>query len=173
MFELKNKVALITGAARGMGESHARILASLGAKVAVTDIDEINAMKVADAINKSGGEAISLLLDITKYEDIDRAVENTVRHFGKLDILINNAGIFFFKPAFEMSEDDWDRMLGVNLKGQFFMAVRAAKEMARNNWGRIINVSSIGGAGVGLLNGVHYAASKAGIIGMTKSLAIE
>ena len=175
MFSLNNKVAVLTGAGGGMGKIHAEVLSKQGARVVVTDIDESACLDVANQIKALGGNAIAIQLDVSKLDDIDRAIEETVNKFGRVDILVNNAGIFFSKPAFEITKEEWDKTITVNLSGQFFCAKRAAREMAKNHWGRIINIASIasGAGGVGVAGGSHYAASKAGVIGITKSLAVE
>lgn len=175
MFELNNKVALITGARRGMGKSHALALAKQGAKVVVTDVDAAECQLVVDEIKANGGEAIALKLDVSNAKEVDRVFDEVVKQFGRLDILVNNAGIFFPKPAIELTEEEWDTMLRINLKGQFLCAQRAAKEMAKNKWGRIINISSVasGQVGVGIAGGAHYTASKGGVIGMSETLAVE
>jgi NAD(P)-dependent dehydrogenase (short-subunit alcohol dehydrogenase family) len=175
MFELKGKVALVTGARRGMGKAHALALARQGAKVAVTDIAEDECRAVAEEITKSGGEAIALRLDVSSAKDVRAAFDAAVTAFGGLHILVNNAGIYFSKSALELTEGDFDKMLSINLKGQFLCAQRAAKEMMKGKWGRIINIASIasGQTGVGIAGGAHYTASKGGIIGMTETLAIE
>lgn len=175
MFELKNKVALVTGARRGMGKADALALASQGAKVVVTDIDIQECQKVVEEIESQGGKALALRMDVSNKAEIDRGFDETISKFGRLDILVNNAGIYVPKPALELTEEDWDRMLAINLKGQFLCAQRAVKEMAKNKWGRIINIASIasGQTGVGIAGGVHYTASKGGIIGMTETLALE
>ncbi|MDO8600974.1 MAG: 3-oxoacyl-ACP reductase family protein [bacterium] len=176
MFNLQGKVALITGAKQGMGKAHAIALARQGAKVIVTDIglekdcpDFINEIKGGD------GTALCLEMDVSKKERVDAAFDEAIKYFGRLDILVNNAGIYFSKPALELTEEEWDRMIAINLKGQFLCAQRAAKEMAKNKWGRIINIASIasGGVGVGIAGAAHYTASKGGIIGMTETLAVE
>lgn len=175
MFDLKNKVALITGGRRGMGEAYAIAFASQGAKVIVTDIDESECSLVVEKITSAGGEALGLKMDVLKKSEIDDAFDEVIEKFGRLDILVNNAGIFSPKPALELSEEEWDKTINVNLKGQFLCAQRAAKEMAKNKWGRIINVASVasGQVGVGIAGGAHYTASKGGVIGMSESLAIE
>ena len=175
MFELKGKVALVTGARRGMGRTHAIALAAQGAKVAVTDIDQAECDLVAQEIKVKGGEAVAYKMSVTDAAEIARVFDDVVKRFGRLDILVNNAGVYFPKPALELTEEEWDRTLDINLKGQFLCAQRAAREMMKNTWGRIINISSIasGGVGIGFEGAVHYAASKGGIIGMTESLAIE
>lgn len=175
MFELKDKIALVTGAKRGMGRTHSLILAKQGAKVAVTDIDLEECEEVAEEIKSQGGEAAAFKMDVSKSEEVEKVFDEVIKHFGRLDILVNNAGIYFSKPALELTEEEWDKMIDINLKGQFLCAKRAAKEMAKNKWGRIINISSVasGQVGVGIAGGAHYTASKGGIIGMTETLAIE
>ena len=175
MFELTGKVALVTGARRGMGKSHALALARQGAKVAVTDISQEECQLVVDEIKSMGGEAVAFKMDVSNKADVDAIFDAVVKQFGRLDILVNNAGIYAPKPALELTEEDWDKTISINLKGEFLCAQRAAKEMAKNNWGRIINIASIasGGVGVGISGGAHYTASKGGIIGMTETLADE
>ncbi len=175
MFELTNKIALVTGARRGMGKSHAIALASQGAKVVVTDIDEKECQAVADEIKSKGGEAIAFKLDVSNKADVDAIFDEVIKQYGRLDILVNNAGIYQPKPALEITEEDWDRMIDIDLKGEFLCAQRAAKEMAKNKWGRIINIASIasGGVGVGIAGGCHYTAAKGGVIGMTETMAVE
>lgn len=175
MFELRDKVALVTGARRGMGKAHALALAKQGAKVVVTDVDMAECQLVMDEIKSTGGEALCFAMDVSNSAQVNQVFDEAVKQFGRLDILVNNAGIYFSKPALELTEEDWDKMIDINLKGQFLCAQRAAKEMAKNKWGRIINISSIasGQVGVGIAGGAHYTASKGGIIGMSETLAIE
>jgi NAD(P)-dependent dehydrogenase (short-subunit alcohol dehydrogenase family) len=177
MFELKNKVALVTGGRRGMGRTHALALAAQGAHVIVTDVDAEECELVAKEITSHGHgqKALCFKMDVSNKQEIDAVFDAVIKEFGRLDILVNNAGIYFSKPALELTEADWDKMLDINLKGQFLCAQRAAKEMAKNKWGRIINIASVasGQVGVGIAGGAHYTASKGGIIGMTETLAIE
>lgn len=175
MFNLQGKVALVTGARRGMGRAHALALAGQGAKVVITDIDLAQCELVADEVRAGGGDVICFKLDVTNKADVDSVFDEVVAKYGRLDILVNNAGIYQSKPFLEMSEEDWDRTIDINLKGQFLCAQRAAKEMAKNKWGRIINIASIasGGVGMGIAGGAHYTASKGGIIGMSETLAVE
>ncbi len=114
-------------------------------------------------------------MDVSKNEQIQKTFDEVVKRYGRLDILVNNAGIFKAKPALELTEGEWDETLTINLKGQFLCAQRAAKEMAKNKWGRIINISSVasGSTGIGFPGAAHYTASKGGIIGMSETLAIE
>ncbi|OGN29472.1 MAG: hypothetical protein A3I26_01715, partial [Candidatus Yanofskybacteria bacterium RIFCSPLOWO2_02_FULL_43_10] len=175
MFELKDKVVLITGARQGMGKAHALILAGQGAKVVVTNRTIEGCQTVVDEIISKGGEAVCFGMDVTDKAEIDRVFDEIIKKYGRLDILVNNAGIFVPKPALEITEEEWNKMIDINLKGQFLCTQRAAKEMAKNKWGRIINISSIasGGAGIGFSGAAHYSASKGGIIGMTETLAAE
>jgi len=175
MLELNGKVALVTGARRGMGRTHALTLARQGAKVVITDVDLNECQLVESEIKSGGGEALCFRMDVSNAQEVNQVFDEVIKKFGRLDILVNNAGIYVSKPALEITEEEWERMIHINLKGQFLCAQRAAKEMAKNKWGRIINIASIasGGVGVGIFGGVHYTASKGGIIGMTETLAIE
>jgi len=175
MLELKNKVAIITGARRGMGKSHAIKLAKAGAKVVVADISLEDCQKVVDEIKKSGGEAMAVKCDVTKKAEVDEMVQMAVKKWGKVDILVNNAGICQFKPFLELTEEEWDRTIDINLKGYFLCAQAAAKEMIKQKSGVIINIASVamGQQGIGFPNIAHYCASKGGIVGMTEALAVE
>jgi len=175
MFELKDKVALVTGGRRGMGKAHALALARQGAKVVITDIDVDECLPVVEEIKSKGGEAACFKMDVSDKIEVDRVFDEVIKQFSRLDILVNNAGILFSRPALELLEEDWDKMIDINLKGQFLCAQRAAKEMAGNKWGRIINIASVasGQVGIGFAGGAHYTASKGGIIGMSETLAAE
>lgn len=175
MFDLTGKVALITGGRRGMGAADAVALAGQGATVIVTDIDEESCKPVVDRILEKGGEATCFKMDVSNAKEVEEVFDKVVQAYGRIDILVNNAGIYEPKPFLEMTEEEWDRTLTINLKGQFLCAQRAAKEMAKNKWGRIINIASIasGQVGVGVGASAHYTASKGGVIGMTETLAIE
>ncbi|TET84225.1 MAG: SDR family oxidoreductase [Candidatus Nealsonbacteria bacterium] len=173
--DLKDKTVIITGARRGMGKSHALVLAKAGAKVVVSDISEEDCQKVVKEIEKSRGEALAVKCDVTKKEEVDNLVKKTIERFGKVDILVNNAGIAQFVPFLEMTEEDWDRTLDINLKGQFLCAQAVAKEMVKQKRGKIINIASVasGQAGIGFPTLAHYSASKGGIIALTETLAVE
>jgi len=175
MIDLKNKIAIITGARQGMGRAHALALAKVGAKVVVADISKEDCEKVVKEIEKNKGEAMAVKCDVTKKEEVDKMVLATVEKWGKVDILVNNAGICQFFPFLEMSEKDWDRTLDINLKGYFLCAQAAAKEMVKQKSGVIINIASVamGQQGIGFPNIAHYCASKGGIVGMTEALAVE
>jgi len=175
MFGLNNKVAIVTGARRGMGRSHALALARQGAKVVITDIDLAQCELVAKEVRAAGGEADCFKLDVSSKADVDNVFDRVMAKHGRLDILVNNAGIYLPRPFLELTEEEWDRTIDINLKGEFLCAQRAAKEMAKNKRGRIINIASIasGGVGVGITGGAHYTSSKGGIIGMSETLAVE
>lgn len=172
---LENKVVIVTGARRGMGRTHAIKLAQAGAKVVVSDISLEDCQKVVEEIEKEGGSALAVKCDVSNKKDVDEMVKKTVEKFGKVDILVNNAGIAQFVPFLEMTEEDWDRTLDINLKGYFLCAQACAKEMAKQKSGVIINIASVamGQQGVGFPNIVHYCASKGGIAAMTEALAVE
>ncbi len=175
MFDLSGKVALVTGASSGMGRATAIALANQGAKVVVAArrIEKLEA--VAAEIKSRGKEAHVAQMDITKRNEVDAAVALAVATFGRLDVLVNNAGVLDYSPFLEMKEEAWDKVIDTNLKGYFYAAQAAAREMAKTKWGRIINIASIasGGVGVGFASISHYCASKGGIIGLTEALAAE
>ena len=173
--DLKGKIAIITGARRGMGKSHALTLAKAGAKVVVADISQEDCEKVVEEIKENNGEALAVKCDVTKKEEVERMVQTALDKWGRLDILVNNAGICQFKSFLEMEEEEWDRTININLKGYFLCAQACAKEMVKQKSGVIINVASIamGQAGVGFPSLAHYSASKGGIVAMTETLALE
>lgn len=176
MFDLSGKSAVITGARRGIGKGIALALAEAGADVLVSDIDLADCEETCREIEKKTGQkAVPFKCDVTKKDEVGVMVAKAVSEFGKLDILVNNAGIAPMKPFLELTEEDWDRTLDINLKGQFLCAQAAAREMVKNKWGRIINIASIasGQVGVGFANVAHYCASKGGVTAMTEALALE
>lgn len=172
---LTGRVAIVTGARRGMGRTHSLTLAKAGAKVVVADISLEECENVVKEIEKEGGEAIAVKCDISSKKEVEEMVKKTVEKFGKVDILVNNAGICPFKPFLELTEEDWDKVLDINLKGYFLCSQAAAKEMAKQKSGVIVNIASVamGQQGVGFPNIVHYCASKGGIVAMTEALAVE
>lgn len=176
MFDLTNKVAIVTGSRRGIGKGIAKAFSQAGANVTVSDIDLEETQKTADEIAKeTDRETLAVKCDVTQKQEVEEMVRQTVAKFGKLDILVNNAGIAPFKPFLEMTEEDWDKVLDINLKGQFLCAQAAAREMVKQNWGRIINIASIaaGQVGVGFSQIAHYCASKGGVTAFTEALALE
>ncbi len=175
MFDLTGKVAIVTGARRGIGRGIALALAESGADVVVSDISLEDCQKVVEEIESQGGKGLAVKCDVTQKSEVEEMVKKTVEEFGKVDILVNNAGILGFKPFLEITEEGWNKVLDVNLKGQFLCAQAAAKEMVKNKWGRIINITSIasGQVGIGYPLIAHYCASKGGITAMTEALALE
>src|SRR3990172_9188336 len=173
--KLEGKVAMVTGAQRGIGRACALALAREGAAVAITDLNPEGCQAVAREVQGENGKALALRCDVTSKAEVDASVAAAVREFGHLDVLVNNAGIAIFKPFLEVTEAEWDTTIDVNLKGQFLCAQAAAREMVKQHWGRIINIASVasGQAGVGFPSLAHYTASKGGVTALTESLAIE
>jgi NAD(P)-dependent dehydrogenase (short-subunit alcohol dehydrogenase family) len=173
--KLDNKTAIVTGARRGIGRAIALALAKEGANVVVSDISQEDCQKVVTEIEGLGRKGLALKCNVTSRAEVEDMVRRTVAEFGKVDILVNNAGIISFKPFLELTDEDWDNTLNVNLKGQFLCARAAAKEMAKNKWGRIINIASIssGGCGIAFPLIAHYTASKGGVVALTEALAVE
>ncbi len=129
--DLKGKVAIVTGARRGMGRTHALVLAKAGAKVVVSDISLEDCEKVVKEIEKEKGEAIAVKRDVAKKNEVEKMVKMAIDKWGKVDILVNNAGICQFKPFLELTEEEWDRTIDINLKGYFLCAQACAKEMVK------------------------------------------
>lgn len=175
MFDLTGKVALVTGASSGIGRSSALALARQGATVVVAARRTDRLQALAQEIVGMGREALPVTMDVTKKETVTAAVAKTVELYGRLDILLNNAGVAEFASFMDMTDEQWDKTIDTNLKGYFWTAQAAAREMAKHNWGRIVNIASIasGGVGVGFSAIAHYCASKGGIVAMTEALAIE
>jgi len=173
--DLKGKVVIITGARRGMGKADALAFAKNGAKVVVADISQEECQLVVDEIKKSGGEGLAVKCDVTNEKEIEEMVKKTIEKFGKVDILVNNAGICQFKPFLELTKEEWQRTLDINLKGYFLCAKATAKEMVKQKSGAIVNIASIvmGQIGKGMAGLAHYSASKGGIAALTKTLALE
>ncbi len=168
---LAGRVALITGAGSGIGEATARRFAAEGAIVVVNDVGPERAQAVVATIRKAGGEAAESAANVTRRDEVERMVAAVVAEHGRLDILINNAGINRDAMSHKMTEEQWDQVLAVNLKGTFLCAQAALPQMRERGWGRVINTSSIGS--LGNIGQANYSASKAGVIGLTKTLALE
>jgi len=169
---LEGRSAVVTGAGSGIGRAIALRLAALGARVAVVDIDLKGASAVCGEIVEGGGSASSYELDVSDFDAVEEAFGRIVEDLGGVDILVNNAGITRDNLIIRMSSDDWDRVLSVNLKGAFNCIRAAARTMMRERRGRIVNVSSVIGL-TGNAGQANYAASKAGLIALTKSVAKE
>ncbi|MSP50010.1 MAG: glucose 1-dehydrogenase [Alphaproteobacteria bacterium] len=169
---LAGHTALVTGASSGLGRHFARVLARAGARVAIGARRMDRLVSLAEEIRASGGEALLVELDVTDDTSIERAIGQSADALEGLDILVNNAGIVVTKPALDLTADDWDLTMATNLRGAFLVAQAAARRMADQGGGCIVNIASI----AGLRTGGHlaaYAASKAGLIHLTKNLAIE
>jgi len=173
--KLEGRTAIVTGSRRGIGRAIALALAKEGANVTVTDVNQEDCQKVVAEIERMNRKGLAVKCDVTSTPEVEALVKKTVDAFGKLDILVNNAGIISYKPFLELTDEDWDKILGVNLKGQFLCARAAAKEMIKNKWGRIVNIASIssGGCGIAFPLIAHYTASKGGVMALTEALALE
>jgi len=173
MIDLTGKSALVTGGARGIGRACCLMLARAGASVAVNyRVESPSANLLVEEIEAAGGEAFSLAADVSKRGEAEMIVDETVARFGSIDILVNNAGIWKHSPIEEMSDAEWDEMIGVNLTGTFNCIRAAVPPMKEARSGRIINISSTAGQrGEALCS--HYAATKGAVISLTKSLAAE
>jgi len=165
------RVAIVTGAARGIGAATARRLAAEGMAVAVLDLDAAACTDTVDAITDAGGRAMAVGADVSKADQVEAAVGKVAAELGPPAVLINNAGIIRDNLLFKMTEDDWDMVLGVHLRGAFLMSRAAQKHMVEQRYGRIVNLSS--SSALGNRGQVNYSAAKAGMQGFTKTLAIE
>jgi len=172
--KLENKVALVTGAGRGIGQAIALLFAREGADISVNDIELSTAQETAEAVRKTGRKAIVVAADITKTYDVDAMVNSTVTELGRLHILVNNAGIAYLRtPALEEEDMEmWDKVLAVNPRGTYLCSKRAGRWMADHGYGKIVNMSSVAGLTGFSLHG-SYGLSKAGIVNMTRYLAVE
>jgi meso-butanediol dehydrogenase/(S,S)-butanediol dehydrogenase/diacetyl reductase len=170
--ELQSKVALVTGGGRGIGQGIVKRLAEAGCDIAVVDNIEENAKKVAEEVKAMGRRAIVLKVDVTKWDQVQNMVKDTIDQLGGLDIAVNNAGVISIMPVEELTEKDWDFVNDVNAKGVFLCWKAVIPHMKKQNWGRIINTASIAGK-VGFPDLAHYSASKFAVVGFTNALAKE
>jgi 3-oxoacyl-[acyl-carrier protein] reductase len=170
--ELNGKVALVTGGAQGIGKAVALMLAHHGADVIVADVNLEKAQETAKEVEATGRGAMAVKVDITRLNDVEQMVESAIARFGKVDILINNAGIARDKLILRMTEEDWDAVLDVNLKGTFHCTKTVIKHMSKQRSGKIVNIASVVGE-MGNAGQANYSASKAGVIGLTKTVARE
>ena len=172
MGKLDGKVALVTGAARGIGRAISLTLAREGADIAANALHAPNLETLAAEIEGLGGKAIPITADISKKGDVERMVNHVIDAFGKIDILVCNAGITRFAPFLEMTEEDWDVVVAVDLKGTFLCGQAVAKHMVARRYGKIINISSTSGLGARNHTMANYAASKAGAINLSRVMAL-
>ncbi|MFE8703304.1 3-oxoacyl-ACP reductase FabG [Cytobacillus sp. FJAT-54145] len=169
---LKDRVAIITGAGRGIGEATAKKYAIEGAKVVVADLNEEDINRTVSEIMEAGGEAVGMIVNVTDRAQVENMITDTVEKFGSVDIVVNNAGITADAQLVKMDESEWDRVIDVNLKGVYNVAQAAAKQMKEQQRGVILNASSVVGL-YGNFGQTNYAATKWGVIGMTKTWAKE
>ncbi len=172
MASLQGRIALVTGASQGIGRACALELARAGATVALAARNETKLGEVAQEIEAAGGQAAVFALDVASEESIKSGAKAVIERFGKVEILVNNAGITRDGLMMAMKRADWDDVLGTNLTGAFLLTQALLRPMLKNRWGRIVNITSVVGR-TGQAGQVNYASSKAGLIGLTRSLARE
>lgn len=169
---ISDKVAIITGAASGIGRATAILFAKEGGKVVVADKNEVGGNETVDLIRSDGGQAIFDYVNVTSATDIQGMVKTTINTYGKLNILVNNAGIAIRLPVVDLSEEDWDRNIDVNLKSIYLSSKYAIPRMIENGGGSIVNIASIYGIVGGRIRAA-YAASKGGVVNLTRSMALD
>jgi 3-oxoacyl-[acyl-carrier protein] reductase len=168
---LEGRVAFVTGAGRGIGAATALRLAEEGARVTLADIDVESCKAVAAEVERLGSQALALKCDVSSAAMVQDAIDQTASHFGQLDILVNNAGVLRDNLIFKMSDEDWDTVINVHLKGAFLCSRAAQAHMVKQRYGRIISLSSV--SALGNRGQVNYSSAKAGLQGLTRTLAIE
>ena len=169
---MSDQVAIVTGSARGIGKAIAQKLSQIGYKIVICDINEQQIQSTVSELEKSGAKALGVKVDVTNSEDVEALFNKTMEAFGRVDVLVNNAGITKDTLLIRMQESDWDAVLNVNLKGTFLCSRAAAKIMMKQRSGKIVNISSVVGV-MGNVGQSNYAASKGGVIAFTKSIAKE
>jgi NAD(P)-dependent dehydrogenase (short-subunit alcohol dehydrogenase family) len=170
--KLKDQVAIVTGAGRNIGEEIAKLFAAEGAKVAIVDMDKPRGERVAAAINAAGGDATLFVADVSKAASVADLVKDVVARYGRVDILVNNVAISDNKHIFDITEDEWDRVISVTLKSQFLMGQQVGKQMAAQGGGRIVNVGSTSGF-TGRSRAIAYSAAKGGVANLTRAMAAQ
>jgi len=170
--KLKGKVSIVTGAGSGIGRATAILFAKEGARVVVADVDEEGGRETVRKIKSGGGDATFVRTDISQAEDVKKMIDSTIQHYGRIDILFNNAGINIVGTILETTLEEYDKMMNVNLKGVFLCSKYAVPEMIRGGGGVIINTSSVGGI-VGFKRNAVYNATKGGILLLTKAMALD
>lgn len=169
---LSNRVAIVTGSGQGIGREIALLLAERGASVVISDVNDATAKAVAAEIESKNVKSIAVTANVTVSAEVNKLVEQALSSFGHIDILVNNAGITKDNLLMRMSEADWDLVLNINLKGAFLCTQAVIRHMMKQRWGRIVNIASVVGV-IGNAGQANYSASKAGLIGLTKSTARE
>ena len=170
---LSGKIAIVTGAARGMGYAVAKRLAAAGANVVINDINAEAAVRAASDLDAVGHAALAVAGDVTSGRDVGRLMAAAMERYGEVHILVNNAGILRPTAVIDIEEDEWDLVVNVNLKGTYLCSRAVLPGMQKTGWGRIVNFSSTAGKNVSTVGGAHYTAAKAGILGFTRHLAKE
>jgi NAD(P)-dependent dehydrogenase (short-subunit alcohol dehydrogenase family) len=171
--KLRDQVAIVTGAGRNIGEEIAKLFAAEGAKVAIVDMDKPRGERVAGAIKAAGGEAELFIADVSKGSDVAALVRAVADRFGRIDILVNNVAVSDNKHIFDITEEEWDRVLAVTLKSQFLMAKHVAQQMvAQGTAGRIVNIGSTSGF-MGRGRAIAYSAAKGGVANLTRAMAAQ
>ena len=168
--EFDGRVALVTGGARGMGRAIIELLASRGAQVAVNDLDPEATAAAAHAI---GNDSLAVAGDVADPNRVRAIVAQVADHYGRLDVLVNNAGIAYHRSIYEITDEEWSRVFAVNVQAVFTFIQAAIKPMAANGYGRVVNFSSTAGKNVSTVAGAHYTASKAAVLGITRASALE
>jgi NAD(P)-dependent dehydrogenase (short-subunit alcohol dehydrogenase family) len=169
---LNEKVSIVTGGSRSIGLAMAKRLANAGSDIVIVNRNASEGDEAVQYIRKNGGSAISISADVSKKDSVEGMIKKTIEHHGRIDVLVNCAGVIVRKPAIETTEADWDWTLSVNLRGLFFCCLAAGKQMIQQKKGKIINISSVA-ATFGLMNRAPYCASKAGVTQLTRALALE
>ncbi len=172
-FGLEGRVAVVTGGGRGIGKAISAKLIKAGAKVIVADVDEDSAMQTAKELSPPSGDVIGSFVDVALEESVSSLMQMTLETFGQIDILVNNAGIMSRTRLMDISLDEWERTIQINLTGVFLCTKAVLPMMRESEFGRIVNISSSAGRSVSTLGGAHYTASKAGLLGLTRAAAKE
>lgn len=170
---VKDRVAIVTGAGRGIGRAISLKMCEAGAKVVVGDIDRTTAVDTADFLREHSGSSIACTVDVSDESSIASMVKQALRSFGRVDFLINNAGIMYRSRVLDISAEEWEQVIRVNLTGPFLCTRAVLPTMKRQRFGRVVNISSSAGRSVSTLGGAHYTASKAGLLGLTRAVAKE